>query len=111
LKTAGQSFSPDGRHAGITPMLGRLLHNAGCVNIQKKAHVLDCSAGAEMHTSTYENYLIGFKLMQPFLVRMSGATQEVIDVLYHRMLAEMQAGDFCGIMFFLTVWGQKSGQD
>jgi len=111
LKTAGQSFSPDGRHAGITPMLGRLLHDAGCVNIQKKAHVLDCSAGAEMHTSTYENYLIGFKLIQPFLVRMGGATQEEIDVLYHRMLEEMQAGDFCGIMFFLTVWGLKPGQD
>jgi len=27
------------------------------------------------------------------------------------MLAEMQAGDFCGIMFFLTVWGQKPGQE
>jgi len=64
-----------------------------------------------MHTSAYENYLIGFKLMQPFLVRMGGATQEEIDVLYHRMLAEMQADDFCGIMFFLTVWGQKSGRD
>lgn len=111
LKAAGQSFSADGRHIGITPVLSRLLQNAGCINIQQVPHVLDISAGAELHVSTYENYMVGFKLMQPFLIKMGVTTQEEVDALYLRTLADMQADDFCGIMFFLTVCGEKPGHD
>ncbi|TMC20754.1 MAG: class I SAM-dependent methyltransferase, partial [Chloroflexi bacterium] len=51
----GRSFSPDGRHIGITPMLGRFLRDAGFVDIQRKAHVLDFSAGAEDYGNTYQD--------------------------------------------------------
>lgn len=40
LKVAGQSFSPDGRHGGITPLLGRFLRDAGCRNIRHLASIL-----------------------------------------------------------------------
>ncbi len=107
LKRAGQSFSPDGRHIGITPMLGRLLRDAGYQNIQKMAHAIDCSAGTEAHVRLYQNLLAAFKLGQPFLIKMGLTTQEEAEALYQRALMEMQSDDFCAIWFLLTVWGNK----
>jgi len=108
LQVAGQSFSPDGRHLGITPMLGRFLHNAGCQGIQKMAHAIDFSYGMEAHNGCYQDVMVLFKLLQSFLIKMGVTTQEEVDVLYHRALAEMQSEDFCGIWYFLSVWGQKT---
>ena len=68
MKLAGQSFSPDGRHYGITPMQGKFLRNAGYVNIHYKSHVIDCSVGMEAHQDIYHDLLTVFKLMQPYLV-------------------------------------------
>jgi len=106
LQLAGQSFSPDGRNLGITPMLGHFLHDAGCINIQKKAHVIDFSAGTEAHLSQYQNTMVFFKLLQPFLIKMGITTQAEVDGLYQRALDEMMSDDFCGVWFYLTVWGE-----
>lgn len=107
MQLAGQSFSPDGRHAGITPVLGRLLREAGFINIQKKAHVLDCSAGMEAYTSQYQNTMVFLKLIQPFLLKMNMATKEELDVLYEQALMEMHFDDFCAVWYYLSVWGVK----
>ncbi|GAC1345735.1 MAG: hypothetical protein NVSMB27_08290 [Ktedonobacteraceae bacterium] len=104
---AGQTFSPDGRQVGITPVLGRLLRDAGFQNIQKMAHVLDFSFGAEAHEGWCQNCMVIHKLIQPFLIKMGVTTQEEIDLLYQQEQEEMQSEDFCGIMFYLTVWGKK----
>jgi ubiquinone/menaquinone biosynthesis C-methylase UbiE len=106
LQLAGQSFSPDGRNLGITPMLGRLLRDAGCIDIQKKAHVIDFSAGTEAHLSQYQNTMVFFKLLQPFLIKLGLITQEDMDRLYQGLLAEMMSDDFCGVWFYLSVWGE-----
>lgn len=108
LQRAGQSFSPTGQHMGITPMLKRLLHNAGYQNIQHMAHMIEFSAGTEAHDGFYHNLMVGFKLSQPFLLKWGVTTQEEFEGLYQQMLVEMQSKDFCAIWFLLTVWGQKS---
>ncbi|HLH62530.1 MAG TPA: methyltransferase domain-containing protein [Ktedonobacteraceae bacterium] len=107
LKRAGQSFSPDGRDFGLTPMLPRLLKNAGYGDIQKRAFVIDYSAGTEQSEGFYQNFRIGFQLVLPFLLKQGVITQEEFDHLYQQTLIEMLADDFCALVYFLSVWGTK----
>lgn len=107
MKNRGQSFSPDGRHIGITPMLGRLLHDAGFQDIQKQARAIDFSAGTAIHDSLYRDYSIVFTLAQPFLVKAGVATDGEVTTLYHEMLREMHADTFCAIWYVLRAWGYK----
>jgi ubiquinone/menaquinone biosynthesis C-methylase UbiE len=108
LKMAGQSFSPDGRQVGITPMLTRFLRDAGFAHVKKMPHAIDYSAGTEAFASTYQNHMVVFKLLQPFMVKMGVATAEEIEVFYQRSLTEMVQDDFCAIWFYLTAWGSKT---
>ncbi len=103
----GRSFSPDGRHIGITPMLGRFLRDAGFVDIQRKAHVLDFSAGVEDYGDTYQDLLAGLKLLEPFLVHAKMTTEEEFEELYQQTLAELMLDSFCAVGYLLTVWGKK----
>ena len=103
----GRSFSPDGRHIGITPMLGRFLRDAGFVDIQRKAHVLDFSAGAEDYGNTYQDLMAGLKLLEPFLVLAKVTTEEEFEELYQQALAELMLDSFCAVGYLLTVWGKK----
>ncbi len=107
LQLAGRSFSPDGRHFGIIPMLGHFLHEAGCQSIQKKAYALDWSAGMEAHESTYHNLQFLLKLLEPFLVKMKLITEEEFEPLYQSALGEMLSNNFCAVTIFLSVWGEK----
>ncbi len=107
LKKAGRSLSPEGRHLGIVLMLERFLRDAGCENVQSKAHVLSYSAGMEAHNGWYQNSLVGAQLLKPFFIKMQVTTQEEFDQLYEQMLRELEAEWFCGIEFFLTAWGKK----
>ncbi len=111
MKHTGQSLSPDGHHIGITPMLGKFFRDAGYVNIQYKAHVLDCSAGTHAYQDVYQDCVTGYKLMQPFLVKMGVTTQDEVEGIYQRMLEEQQAQDFCEVWVYLSVWGEKAGQE
>lgn len=107
FKLAGYSFSPDARSLGMTPMLGRFLREVGCVDIHHMAHAIDYSVGTEAHGPMYTNSKVIFKLAQPFMLKMKVATQEELDVLYEQALQEMMAEDFCGVWFYLTVYGTK----
>ncbi|MBX5450786.1 class I SAM-dependent methyltransferase [Thermogemmatispora sp.] len=109
LKRAGQSFSPDGRHFGITPVLPRLVRQAGFSSVQLRASVIEWSMGTEAHYSVLKDSLIGLELLQPFLVKMGVATKEELERLYQLATAEMQQEDFCGLWNLLTVWGRKPG--
>lgn len=107
LQKAGQSFSPNGLHMGITPMLVRILQDAGYQNIQKKAHMIDFSAGTEANEGFYQDLKVGFKLVQPFLTKWKVATQEEVDELYEQLLTEMRSDDFCAYWLLITAWGEK----
>jgi ubiquinone/menaquinone biosynthesis C-methylase UbiE len=107
IKAQG-SFSQTGRFTGILPLLGRLLRDAGCVNIQLKSHVIDFSAGTPFYAGFRKDAAAVFKLFQPFMLKTEIATQEEIDRLYQQMLLEMAQDDFCGLMLPLTAWGEKA---
>ena len=110
IKSAGLGFSIDGHQINITPILGRLLRDAGYQNIQKKAHVIDFSAGEKAHYGFYQNYMIAAQLAQPFLLQMRAGTREELDQLYRDMLIEMLQDDFQALWFLLTAWGRKPVQ-
>ena len=103
----GLSFSPDGRNVGITPMLARLLRNAGFTGIGERAHVINLSAGTEAHQGLYRNLLAFLKLIQPFLIKTGVTTQAEANSLYYRAMDELMADEFCAISFLLTAWGTR----
>jgi ubiquinone/menaquinone biosynthesis C-methylase UbiE len=107
LQLAGRSFSPDGRHFGILPMLGHFLRQAGCQKVQSRASALDWSAGMEANTSIRLNLQSLLKLLEPFLVNMQLITEEAFEPIYQSAVAEMQASDFCAVTLFLSVWGKR----
>ena len=103
----GQSFSPTGRLLGITPMLSRLLRDAGCQNVQLRAEVIDFSAGTEAHVGLCKDTQVFFSLMHPFLIGLGLVTREEADQLSQQMELEMMKDDFCGEFLLFTAWGQK----
>jgi ubiquinone/menaquinone biosynthesis C-methylase UbiE len=106
MKQAGLGFSLDGSQFNITPMLARLLRNAGCRDIGRRAHVIDISAGEEAHDGFYETMVSAALLARPFLIRMGVAAQDELDELsQHTLSQEMMADDFNALWFVLTVWG------
>jgi ubiquinone/menaquinone biosynthesis C-methylase UbiE len=107
MRKAGQCFSLKGDLTAITAMQARLLTNAGFQHIQHQAFSINYSAGIPEHKTTYENLKTFLKLLQPFIVRYSFATQQEIAELYEQVLYEMKADDFCGVVFFQRVWGEK----
>jgi SAM-dependent methyltransferase len=106
LKVQG-SFSSTGRFTGSLPLLGRLLREAGCVNIQQQSHVIDFSVGTDFYEGFRRDASVVFKLFQPYIVKLGVATQEKVNQLYEQMMLEMIEEDFRGLMFPLTVWGEK----
>lgn len=107
MQKAGQSFSPDGRLMGITPMLSHFLRNANCQNIRVQAYVLDGSAGAEAYVSQYQNAMVFLKLLQPFIIRAGETTNEEFDKIYQQALFEMQMDSYCSAWYYLSAWGTK----
>lgn len=103
---ANRNYSPDSRHFGITPMLGRLLRDAGCHSLESEVYAIDFSADAEAHESVYQDYMIVYNLIQPFLLKMQVTTPAEIDRLYQHMLAEMLEEDFCGLWYYYSIWGR-----
>lgn len=105
----GRSFSPDGKHIGITPKLGHLLRAAGYQNIQRRAYALDYSAGTEAREYFYSDYRTSFQVGLPFLIKSGVTSQEIFEPLYQQALREIWADDFQAIHFFLTAWGERPG--
>jgi len=106
-RRAGLTLSPNGPTSGQTVMLGRFLRDAGCINIQRKPQVIDWSAGTEEHEPMFQDLRIFIKLLQPFIIGVGVLTQEESDQLYREAELEIMSDDFCALLNFLTVWGEK----
>jgi ubiquinone/menaquinone biosynthesis C-methylase UbiE len=104
---AGLPASPDGRHFGIMARLSSFLRDAGCQDIRIRAHMIDFSSWTPGHESMYQNCLVAFKLLQPFLMKMGVTTLEEADRRYRQMLIEMLSEDFAALWSYITAWGQK----
>lgn len=107
LKRAGQSFSPDGRHIGITPQLAPFLRQGGFEQVRLRASALDWSSEAPAHYSFFKDVMILLEVSRPFLIHLGLATKEELERLAQQALAEMQAGDFRGLAVAVTAWGCK----
>jgi ubiquinone/menaquinone biosynthesis C-methylase UbiE len=107
FKRAGHSFSPTGRTFGTTAVLSHFLRRAGFQNVQHRAYAIDFSANTPIHESNIQNLLIVYKLLQPLFVQMQLITQEELNDLYQQMEQELQSDDFCGIDYYLTVYGNR----
>ncbi|MBE3568327.1 MAG: methyltransferase domain-containing protein, partial [Thermogemmatispora sp.] len=82
LKRAGQSFSPDGRHVGITPVLPRLLRQAGFQDVHLRAGAVEWSSEAPMHYAFFKDLFVLFQLIQPFLLKTGVISREELEPLY-----------------------------
>jgi len=107
MQLAGRSFSPTGTQVGITPMLTPLLKKAGFQHIQKQAHAIDYSFGAEAHEGAYQDLKLMFQLSRDFWITVGAVKPEEFEPLCEQALAEMQSEDFCALAYMLTVWGEK----
>jgi ubiquinone/menaquinone biosynthesis C-methylase UbiE len=102
-----RSFSVDGRHIGITPVLKRLLREAGFQNVKHQGHVMDISAGTADFEGFWRNFVYVFQLVKAFNLNVEGVTTEQEYArLYQQMQAEMLASDFCGLWTYVTAWGE-----
>lgn len=106
-KRAGYSYFPHKLLSSFTLMLPVLLRDAGYKDVQVKSHVVDFSAGTDYHMALYRNCEVFFKGLQPFIVHMGVATQEMLDRLYEQALTEILQPDFRGMWYLLTAWGKK----
>jgi SAM-dependent methyltransferase len=107
IKAQG-SYSHSGRFTGILPILGQLLLDVGCVDVQHKAHVIDFSYGTDAYEGFRRDAAAAFKLFQPFILKTGAAqSQEEFEQVYDQMLVDMLQENFRGLMLPLTVWGRK----
>lgn len=106
LQQAGYSFSPDGRHLGITAMLGHFLRTAGCQSVQHEAFGLDFSAGTRAHKVMFDNHLALMSLLEPFLLERKATTSAELAQVIQQATIEMLDQEFCGLWWLLRVWGQ-----
>jgi len=61
LDHIGRSFSPDGRHVGITPLLEPFLAKGGYQNIKNMPHIIDWSVGTEAYEGWHQNSMVLFQ--------------------------------------------------
>jgi ubiquinone/menaquinone biosynthesis C-methylase UbiE len=111
LYRVGQSFSPDGRHIGILPMLGQLLADAGFEHQQQILYGSDLSAGTQLHQDVYENYRALFHLAQPFLLQTAVTTAEEFEKLYHQMVKDVGSATFRAVGYSSRAWGYKPAEN
>jgi len=107
MHLAGQAFLHNEGKIGVLPRLGYFLRRAGYIHIRQKAHVVDYSVETEAHRAWYQNFMMSFNLLQPFMLKMGVTTQQEVSRLYQQALSEMWMNDFCAIWTYLSVWGEK----
>ena len=104
---AGKSFTPSKSHVGIIPFLKRLFNEAGFQQIQQRASLINYSAGEKAHSGMYQEVLVAFKLLQPFLLDAGVTTLTRFGELYQQVLVEMRSDAFCGLLILVSTLGKK----
>ena len=107
MHRVGRSFSPDGYHIGLIPMLGPFLRNIGCEDVQSKAHVFDFSFGTPNYEDGHQNVKVAYSQAKPMVTGLGLISPDEYDTVYNYMLAEMRQPAFNGTTFLCTTWGTK----
>lgn len=98
-------FAVDPYTYGMSPMLGKVLRDAGYRDIQMKSYVLDFSYGTAFYPIQLQNIVTGLQLLQPRLIAHGIATQEELERLYEAVVHDLTSTTFCGIFYLFTFWG------
>ncbi len=107
MRVTGHSFSPNGRHLGVTAPLGRFHREAGCQHIQQRAHLIDYSVDTDVHRSMIINCNVLVEVLKPFLFKTGVTAVDELERLHREATIEMLSDDFCGVWFFLSAWSTK----
>src|SRR5579884_910739 len=92
-----RTFSPDGLHTGLLPMLKRLLKQAGYSNTRHIPYLIDVSADSQAHQAFFTDMLAGLQIGLPFLRSMAHGPSELeeLEQLYDQLRALADQEDFC----------------
>lgn len=107
MQRLGRSFSPNGLHIGLTPVLHLLLKQAQFVDIKQMAHVIDHSYGAAGYEMAYQDFKLLTEMARPLWIGSQAMTEEEYATLCPQALIEMQEEDFASLMYMLTIRGVK----
>ena len=147
LQRAGQSFIPESmwewaeliasrsgkagvdrssyqrRHLGMTPMLGRWLHDAGCGARREKpaysmwgiddrliheaVYSIEVSAGQPAHETFVALARRFARQVKPFLLRTDVIEEKEQAALYEQLDTELTSQEFCGLAFLLQAWAPR----
>lgn len=100
-----RSFSPTGRLLSVTPVLTRLLQDAGCQQVRHVVAEVNYSAGAPAHEELAQDITQTYRLVLPFLVAAAVTTQQEAEQLYQQMLTELASERFDAVAYSLITWG------
>ena len=103
----GKSFSPDGKRFGATLMISQFLKGGGLIDHHHRAYAVDFSFGAEAHETMYQDCMMHYPLLSPFLVKKGVTTKEEFDQLLDQISYEFQEPTFRGLWFLHSAWGVK----
>ena len=107
LTAQKRTFSVDGTSFGLAHRLGKIVQDAGFINVHKHPFIIDTSWGSEYHFSTSKDVEVAMVLLKPYILSSKLIEEEEYDQLYNRTLAEMFGSDFTGISYCLITWGSK----
>jgi ubiquinone/menaquinone biosynthesis C-methylase UbiE len=107
LYEQGYGFSPDGSTFGITPMVGKFLHDVGYQDIRVKPYALNFSHASLFQTHYQSIVETRFDKLRTQLIAKKHATLNELADLYTTLLADISQETFCGICYPLLFQGQK----
>lgn len=105
LSAMQYGFAADTYTFGMSPMLGKLLQQAGYRDICFKSYALDFSYGTDFYPVQFQNTIVTFQSLHRRFIEMELAQIQELEILYEQLIAEMSSETFCGIGYFLTFWG------
>jgi ubiquinone/menaquinone biosynthesis C-methylase UbiE len=101
---AGHLFTEE--TTGLTDHLAQLLNQCGYEQVQTKAHTMEYQAGTEEGEAYYEDMMLVFQLLRPFIQKWGYASRDY-EAIYRQALNEMRQPDFHSAWNILTAWGCK----
>jgi ubiquinone/menaquinone biosynthesis C-methylase UbiE len=105
-----RTFSPDGLHYGLLPMLKRLLKQAGYTNLQHVPYMIDVSVDVpDAHQAFFANCLALLQDGLPFLRRTARGPSELeeLEQLSDQLRSLVNQEDFCAYWPLMTFLGHK----
>jgi ubiquinone/menaquinone biosynthesis C-methylase UbiE len=107
LYLRGYGFSPDGWTLGMTPVLPKLLQDAGYQHIHIKSYALDFSYNALFHSEYRRLSQIRFENVRRHLHEKGLIPLDELEKVYYAFIEDIARETFCGVACPLILWGEK----